>query len=80
MTVTPICPHTPKLSPIVLPLSARAKVEVQMATIRPVRAVADGREVNRVRTVEIAHDGRATIAWLDGHDFTSRMIRKLLHP
>ena len=80
IAVTPICPHQPRLSPTVLPATARSIVDVQMPTRRPVRAVCDGREVGHVRRVEVATSGEATLAFLEGHDFTSRLIRKLLHP
>jgi NAD+ kinase len=80
IAVTPICPHLPRLSPIVLPATARSTVDVQMPQRRPVRCVADGREVGNVRRVEVATGGEATLAFLEGHDFTSRLIRKLLHP
>jgi hypothetical protein len=52
-----------------------------MGGFRPVRAVADGRQVDRVRTVEVSiGSSEVRLAYLQGHDFTSRMIRKLLRP
>lgn len=79
ITVTPICPHLPRLPPVALPVTARARVEVLHPEFRPVRAVADGRELNRVRAVEVFRSGtQVKLAYLEGHDFTSRMIRKLL--
>lgn len=81
MAVAPICPHLPRLSPFVLPETAQATVEVEQPDRRPVRAVADGREHNHVRRVDIAlGPQQVKLAYFEGHDFTSRMIRKLLHP
>ncbi len=79
MTVTPICPHLPKLPPIVLPETAWAEVEVLHGEHRPVRAVADGREVNTVRRVRIRTSAtEASLAYFAENDFTATLIRKLL--
>lgn len=81
LAVTPICPHHPRLSPFALPDSAVAQVDVVMGDFRPVRAVADGTTHERVRSVRVRIDDQPVrLAYLDGHDFTSRMITKLLHP
>jgi NAD+ kinase len=79
LSVTPICPHQPRLSPLVLPETASAHVVVRSPEKRPVRAVADGRVVNDVASVEIVlGPGLASLAYFEGHDFTGRLIRKLL--
>ena len=79
MTVTPICPHLPRLPPIALPEDASIHVEVRAGEHRPVRAVADGREINRVHTVRIGVSAtQASLAFFTGNDFTARLIGKLL--
>jgi len=81
LAVTPICPHLPRLSPFALPEQSRIELEVQHPERRPVRAVADGRHVGRVQHVTIGlGNGDLRLAYLDGHDFTTRMVRKILHP
>jgi len=81
LAVTPICPHLPRLSPFALPERSRIDVRVQHPDRRPVRAVADGRYVARVEIVSIGVDrDELRLAYLDGHDFTTRMVRKILHP
>lgn len=79
--LTAICPHHPQLSPMVLPATARIRVEVLEPERRPARVVVDGVEAGDVRTVEIAaddanHDVR--LAFFDGHDFTGTLLRKVL--
>ena len=81
LNVTPICPHLPRLPPFALPETSRIDLEVQAAERRPVRCVADGRQVARVRHLTIrVGEGTLTLAVLDGHDFTARMVGKILHP
>jgi len=77
--VTPICPHPPKLSPFVLPDTARVQVEVITPDRRPVRAVVDGRGVERVLGVRVAYSSRtACFLYFDRHDFTRQMLAKIL--
>jgi len=81
LTVTPICPHHPRLPPLALPATATATVDVLHATHRPVRAVVDGRAHDPAVHVTVAHQGDAVrLAYLPGHDFTNQMIRKILRP
>lgn len=82
LTVTPICPHLPRLSPFALPESSRIQVEVQYGEHRPVRAVADGRPVSDslARVVIGVGPKELQLAYLPGHDFTARMVAKILHP
>jgi len=64
-----------------LPATARARVEVHDGERRPVRAVADGRAVENVRRVDLGYDGsEVRLAYLKGHDYTFRMVQKILHP
>lgn len=77
--VTPICPHQPKLNPFVLPDTARARVEVIAPDRRPVRAVVDGRGVERVLGVSVAYSSRsACFLYFDRHDFTRQMLAKIV--
>jgi len=81
LVVTPICPHLPRLPPFALPATARARVDVHDGEKRPVRAVADGRSVENVRRVDLGYDGaEVRLAYLKNHDFTYRMVQKILHP
>jgi NAD+ kinase len=81
MQVAPICPHLPRLTPFVLPSTARAQVEVEQPQWRPVRAVADGRAVEAVQEVSVAvAEERVRLAYLDSHDFTQQMLHKIVHP
>ena len=81
LCLTAICPHQPKLAPIVLPADSRVHVAVQQHQKRPVRAVADGVEVAHVTDVRVRTSARAVrIAHLEGHDHTERLIRKIVMP
>lgn len=81
LTVTPICPHLPRLSAFALPPTAQIAVTVQHGDRRPVRAVADGRDIGPVERVTLGvGTRRLRLGYFAGHDFTSRMIRKILHP
>lgn len=79
--LTAICPHTPRLAPLVLPVEAKVHVEVLDHRVRRARAVADGFPHEDVRAVDIATaDDDVRLCFLEGHDFTTTMIRKILHP
>ncbi len=79
--LTAICPHIPRLAPLVLPPTARIRIEVLDAEERPARAVADGVPCEDVRRVDIVSSGDSVrLAYKHGHDFTATMIRKILHP
>ena len=81
MQVTPICPHRPRLNSFVLPPSDRAQVDVQQHTRRPVRAVADGRAIDHVLHMTVGlSETSVSLCYLDGHDFTGQMLRKIIHP
>jgi NAD+ kinase len=81
LQVTPIAPHKPRLPSLALPASARAEVEVLQQEWRPVRAVVDGRDVDNVArvAVRLEQDG-VRLAYLEPHDFTAQMLRKIIHP
>jgi len=81
LSVTPICPHHPRLSPFALPLEASATVDVLHGERRPVQCVSDGRSIELVQSVTVSHAGEnVRIAYFKGHDFTQQMVRKILHP
>jgi NAD+ kinase len=81
LAVTPICPHKPRLAPFALPATARVDIEVQKGAYRPVRAVADGRDTDHVESVHLAlSQEKVRLAYFLDHDFTSLMVRKILHP
>ena len=81
MTMTAICPHHPRMPPCALPLSSVVVAEVVGGAHRPVRAVVDGRELDNVSRVEVRLATQTVrLALLEGHDFTSRMVRKILTP
>jgi NAD+ kinase len=81
LSVTPICPHHPRLSPFALPLETTATVDVLHSERRPVQCVSDGRSIDRVQSVTVFHaKEHVKIAYFDEHDFTQQMVRKILHP
>jgi NAD+ kinase len=81
LQVTPICAHLPRIPSVALPADARAEVEVLQHGWRPVRAVADGRAIDHVLRVEVGlGDTGVKLAYLENHDFTGRLLRKIVHP
>lgn len=81
LQVTPICPHLPRLPSVALPAASRAEVEVLQHGWRPVRAVADGRDMDNVLKVSIRLvDDAVRFAYLAPHDFTMQMVRKIIQP
>lgn len=79
LQVSPISPHAPRLSPVVLPLDARIEVEALSVDRRPVRVVADGQDLGPVEHVTVAvGDSHVRLAFLGGHNFTETLISKVL--
>lgn len=77
--LTPICPHQPRLAPIVLPATCKVRVEVLEADLRPARVVVDGKGIDGATVVEIDWaDSGVDLCFFDGHDFTSTLMRKIL--
>ena len=77
--ITPICPHTPKLQPITLPLEAVVEMWCIDGHRRPVRAVADGRDCPEIHRATITNaNSDIALAFLEGHDFTATLVRKIL--
>ncbi len=79
--LTPICPHSPRLAPLTLPPDSVIRVQVMHPDKRPVRAVSDGVDHGPVRTLEVRQDAEGIrLAFLEGHDFTGALVRKILLP
>ena len=77
--LTPICPHSPRLAPITLPADATITIDVINADKRPVRAVADGVGHPNVSRIEVMRaDVDVRLAFLDGHNFTTTLVEKIL--
>ena len=79
MQLTAICPHMPRLPPITLPLDSVVEVEVLDSSKRPARVVTDGidhPEAVRLRVAHAQEDVR--LAFLDQHDATATLIRKVI--
>lgn len=76
--VTPICPHSPRLSPFGLPADALVEIEVLHPEIRPARAVCDGVEHGLMRRLSVRAGSDVRLGFLEGHDFTGTLVRKIL--
>ncbi|MEC9390811.1 MAG: NAD kinase [Myxococcota bacterium] len=77
--LTPICPHSPRLTPLTLPAEARIAFDVISPDKRPVRAVADGVGYAHVERIEIQRsDMDVRLAFLNGHNFTATLVEKIL--
>lgn len=77
--VTPICAHTPRLAPFLLPAGSQVEIEVLRADLRPVRAFADGQELGAIERATVRPTTqRVRLAFLAGHDFTGKLIDKIL--
>jgi NAD+ kinase len=77
--ITPICAFAPRLLPIALPLTSRVEIEPLDPDHRPVRAVADGIGYPQVRRMRVENSGvDVKLAFLEGHDFTATLFRKVL--
>ena len=78
--VTPICPHTPRLSSFSVPEEAEIEVLVLEPEQRPARVVSDGVDHGRIARMRVT---RATpdvrLAFLAGHNMTGTLVRKILH-
>lgn len=79
LSITPICAHIPRLSPMVFPLNCTISVQVLKYDRRPVRAVADGFEYAHIRHIQVSSaESPVNLAFFAGHDFTAALVRKLL--
>ena len=80
MQLTAICPHAPRLPPVSLPPDAVVEVEVLDSDKRPARVVTDGIDHPGVSSVHIA-DAKSDVGlvFLEGHDPTATLIRKVIN-
>ncbi len=79
VAVTPISPHRPRLTPLVLPLHAVVELEALDLHRRPVRAVADGVDLGPVARIRVEDaQNEVRLAFLESHDFTRALFRKVL--
>ena len=77
--VTPIAPHAPRLSPVLLPHGVVVELDALALDRRPVRAVADGIELGPVAQLRVsAAEDDVRLAFFAGHTFTRSMLRKVL--
>lgn len=77
--MTAICPHAPRLAPLVLPDTAVIRAEVLDSGKRPARVVVDGAQHGPVVAVESRASGdHVRLCFVEGHDFTATLIRKVL--
>ena len=78
--LTAICPHVPKMPSITLPLESVIEVEVLDPARRPTRVVTDGVDQKLIRGIRVANaHSEVKLAYLEGRNPTSNLIRKLLH-
>ena len=76
--ITPVCPHSPRLGPFILPEEAHIEVSVLETHRRPVRVVADGRDIGPMVEMEAQIQDEVQLAFLEGHQFTRTLISKVL--
>jgi NAD+ kinase len=77
--LTAICPHAPRLAPLILPDTAVVHVEILDPERRPARAAVDGVQHGPVASVEVRASGEhVRLGFATGHDFTATLIRKIL--
>lgn len=78
--LTPICPHTPRLAPILLPTTSRVRIDVLLPGRRPARVVTDGVAHGDATGVSVdwASGHEVSIAFVEGHHFTGTLLRKVL--
>lgn len=77
--VTPICPHAPRMSPLLLPSDSTVEIEARRHERRPVRASVDGIDQGEVvKIVVTSAPAEIQLGFLDRHNFTETMLRKVL--
>ena len=81
MQLTAICPHAPKMAPLNLPHEAMVSAENLFPGRRPTRLVCDGFDHPDVASIQV-RDARTDVrlAFLEGHDLTATLVRKILLP
>jgi NAD+ kinase len=79
MHITPICPHTPRLRPFIIPDEATVHIEVLAPERRIVQAVSDGFSYGEARDITITCiKDSVQLIFLEDHNFTKRMVKKIL--
>ena len=79
-SLTAICPHTPRLAPLVLPHTSPIHIEVLDPEHRLARCVIDGEPLGNVASVDVrGSELTVRLCFLDGHDFTRTMFEKIIH-
>jgi NAD+ kinase len=81
--LTAICPHAPKMAPLNLPHNAVVSVENLFPEKgrRPTRLVCDGFDHPDVAHIQVRDaNSDVRLAFLQGHDLTSTLVRKILLP
>lgn len=77
--LTAICPHAPRLSPMVLPPNTEIRIDIQHPNHRPARASVDGQDRGRVHTVRIRQaQHRASLCFAPDHNYTTTLINKII--
>lgn len=77
--LTAICPHAPRLAPLVLPDTATIRVEVLDRDSRRARTIIDGAEHGDTAAVDVSASGdTVNLGFFTGHDFTATLIRKII--
>ena len=77
--LTAICPHLPRLSPMVLPPQTAVTVEARYPDHRPARLSVDGVDRGIAHRMCVSADPvRLRLCYLPGHDFTATMVRKIV--
>ncbi|MEC7988210.1 MAG: hypothetical protein VX278_23790 [Myxococcota bacterium] len=77
--ITPICAHTPRLRSFVVPQTARIQITTLHPERRPTQAVSDGVSHGEAKRLSISCDTQEVqIAFLKSHNFTEKMVRKVL--
>jgi NAD+ kinase len=79
MHITPICAHTPRLRPFIIPDEASVHIEILAPERRQVQAVGDGFSYGKTRFLSIRSEKNSVqLIFLKGNNFTERMVRKIL--
>jgi NAD+ kinase len=77
--ITPISPHAPRLSPLIVPLGTTIALEALDVERRPVRAIADGVDMGSVVNMRVEQaESDVKLAFLEGHQFTRTLVHKVL--
>lgn len=80
VAITTICPHVPKLPPLMFPLSSEMHASVLSVERRRVRAVVDGVDFDDVVDVTVTNaQSPVKLAFFEHHDFTGALVQKVLH-